>query len=80
MTKTSASSCKIKEESKSRETREVILQAISELSEEQREIITLLYTEDLTYKEISSITGKREDAIRQIHSRAIKKLRELYKY
>jgi RNA polymerase sigma-70 factor (ECF subfamily) len=68
------------EESKSRETREVILQAISELSEEQREIITLLYTEDLTYKEISSITGKREDAIRQIHSRAIKKLRELYKY
>jgi RNA polymerase sigma-70 factor (ECF subfamily) len=63
-----------------RELGEVIGQAIEKLSDEQKEIITLFYTNDFTYKEIAEITGKREDAIRQIHSRAIKKLRELYKY
>lgn len=68
------------EESKSRESRELILQAVSQLSDEQQEIITMLYTNDLTYKEIADITGKREDAIRQLHSRAIKKLREIYRY
>lgn len=57
-----------------------LTEAISKLSDEQKEIITLFYTNDLTYKEISAITGKREDAIRQIHSRAIKKLRNIYKY
>lgn len=68
------------EESSSRELKEVLLSAVSKLSEEQQEIIRLYYTNDLTYKEIASITGKREDAVRQIHSRAIKRLRELYKY
>ncbi|MEK7106186.1 MAG: RNA polymerase sigma factor [Patescibacteria group bacterium] len=70
----------VDEESNSRELREVLSQATTQLSEEQQEIITLLYTNDLTYKEIATITGKREDAIRQLHSRAIKKLREIYKY
>ena len=68
------------EESQSRELREVLKQSIEKLSEEQQEVITLFYTNDLTYTEIASITGKREDAIRQTHSRAIKKLRDLYKY
>lgn len=67
-------------ESTSRELREVLLQAISKLSEEQQEVINLYYQEDLSYKEISEITKKREDAVRQIHRRAINKLRELYKY
>lgn len=56
-----------------------ILEAVAKLSEDQQEIITLFYTNDLTYKEISEITGKKEEAIRQTHSRAIKKLREIYK-
>ncbi len=68
------------EESTSRELREVLSSAVAKLSDEQQEIIRLYYTNDLTYKEIASITGKREDAIRQAHSRAIKQLRELYKY
>lgn len=57
-----------------------ILEAVAKLSEDQQEIIKLYYTNDLTYKEIAEVVGKREDTIRQIHSRAIKKLRELYKY
>ena len=68
------------DESKTYELKEVLSQAILKLSLEQREIITLFYTHDLTYKEIATITNKREDAIRQIHSRAIKKLRSLYIY
>ncbi len=68
------------EESTAREQKELLTEAIGKLSLEQQEIIRLYYTNDLTYKEIAEITGKREDAIRQIHSRAIKKLRSLYKY
>ncbi len=62
-----------------RETKEIIEKITQKLSEEQQEIITLIYTNDLTYEEIAKITNKKEDSIRQIHSRAIKKLRDLYK-
>lgn len=61
------------------ETKEKLLIAIRQLSADQQEIITLFYTNDLSYKEISEIINKKEDAIRQIHSRAIKKLRQIYK-
>lgn len=67
-------------DTEAREKKDLLRQAISELSEEQQEIITLFYTNDLTYKEIAVITSKREDAIRQIHSRAVKRLRDLYTY
>jgi len=60
-------------------TQEILKQAILKLSDDQQEIINLFYTNDLSYKEIAEITNKKEDAVRQIHSRAIKKLRELYK-
>lgn len=63
-----------------KEQGEAIRLLVSKLSNDQQEIIKLYYVSDLTYKEISEITGKREEAIRQIHSRAIKKLREIYKY
>jgi RNA polymerase sigma-70 factor (ECF subfamily) len=66
------------EASTARELGEALRNAVSQLSSEQQEIITLYYTHDRTYKEIAQITGKREDTIRQIHSRAIKKLRSLY--
>ena len=67
-------------DTESQETKDSLLLAISKLTDEQREVITLFYTQDLTYEEISTITGKRQDAIRQIHSRAMKKLRDLYKH
>lgn len=68
------------DQSISREQKESLDAILAKLSDEQQEIIRLYYTNDLTYKEIADITGKRENAIRQIHSRAIKKLRELYQY
>lgn len=65
--------------SKDRELKEEMRNYILKLSSDQQEIIILYYMNDLTYKEIAQITGKQEDAIRQLHSRAIKKLREMYK-
>lgn len=61
-----------------KEDTEIIQQALGALSPEQEEFITLYYMDDLTYSEIADITGKREDALRQLHSRAVKKLREIY--
>ena len=65
--------------SSAKELKEVLTQAISKLSEDQQEVINLIYTHDRTYTEVAEITGKNEDAIRQTHSRAIKKLREIYR-
>lgn len=62
------------------DSKDQILEAVRNLSEDQQEVIKLYYTNDLTYKEIAEIVSKSEDTIRQIHSRAIKKLREIYRY
>lgn len=53
-----------------------ISKAIDMLQEKERLIISLYYYEDLNYKEISKIMGLTESRISQIHSKAIKKLRE----
>lgn len=52
------------------------LDRLSELSGEQREIIVLRVVEEMSYAELASITGLREDHLRQIVSRALAKLRE----
>ncbi len=54
-----------------------VKKAIIKLSPEQKEIILLKYFQDLTNKEISQLLGKSEEAVRQLQSRAIKKIREL---
>ncbi|OXT07521.1 FliA/WhiG family RNA polymerase sigma factor [Thermoanaerobacterium thermosaccharolyticum] len=53
-----------------------IAKAIDMLQEKERLIISLYYYEDLNYKEISKIMGLTESRISQIHSKAIKKLKE----
>ena len=65
--------------SKDREMKEEMRNYILKLSPDQQEIIILYYMNDMTYKEIAEMIEKQEDAIRQLHSRAIKKLREMYK-
>ncbi len=62
-----------------RERSELIRETLQELSEDQREIITLKFLNDLSNKEISKITGKTEEAIRALQYRAIKVLRGLIK-
>jgi len=56
-----------------------IKKAISELSDEYQEIITLKFLSGLTNKEISVLINKKEYAIRQIQARSLRKLRELIK-
>jgi len=46
------------------------------LSPEQREVTLLKHVEQLSYAEISEITGIREGTLRQIVSRALRQIRE----
>ncbi len=62
-----------------RESEDVIRQAMRELTEDQKEIITLKFLNDLSNKEIAEITGKKEEAIRQLQLRALRKLRDYFK-
>lgn len=56
---------------------EKIKQALSKLTDEQQEIITLKFINDVPNTQIADIMGKREDAVRALQSRAIKALQEL---
>lgn len=53
----------------------VLAEAIDELPERERLVITLYYYEELTLKEISSIMGVSESRVSQLHTRAVKKLK-----
>jgi RNA polymerase sigma factor FliA len=51
-----------------------VADAIEELSEQERSVITLYYAEGLLLREISDILGVTESRVSQIHSRAIYRL------
>ena len=53
-----------------------IYQAMARLTDEQREIITLKFINELSNKEVSALLGKSEEAIRQLQCRALKVLRQ----
>ena len=55
----------------------LIKTAMLELSEEQREVITMRFVEDLTPQEIAEILDKREGTVRIIQHRAITKLKKI---
>ncbi len=59
-----------------REEREELQKAMEVLSLLEREVIELRFFGELTYAEIALQLGKREDAIRQHVTRALKKMRE----
>ncbi|MDR1665058.1 MAG: FliA/WhiG family RNA polymerase sigma factor [Clostridiales bacterium] len=48
--------------------------AISKLSDKEKQVVTLYYFEELTLKEISLIMGVSESRISQIHSKAMMRL------
>ncbi|MCL5797692.1 MAG: sigma-70 family RNA polymerase sigma factor [Patescibacteria group bacterium] len=54
-----------------------LAQAINKLTDEQKQVITLRFIEDMTNDEIAKIVNKKEDAVRALQSRALKKLRNL---
>lgn len=54
-----------------------LAQAISQLKEKERLVITLYYYEKLKYSEISQVIGVSESRVCQIHAKAAEKLKDL---
>lgn len=57
------------------ELRTYLTQAVSELPERERQMLSLYYVEELTMKEIGAVLGVGEGRISQIHSAALLRLR-----
>lgn len=58
-----------------KEIKNILVEAIDSLSDNEKLVISLYYYENLTYKEIGSILDLSESRISQIHSRAIIKMK-----
>ena len=58
---------------------EIIKKLIKELSTDQQEVIILKFFNEMPNKEIASLMGKTEEAVRQLQCRALKNLREKLK-
>ena len=56
------------------ETRDIIVQQISNLPEKEKMVLTLYYQEELNLKEIGKVMGISESRISQLHSQAIKRI------
>jgi len=54
---------------------ERVIEAMKQLTTEQREVINLRFFGELTSKEVSSILGKSDGAVREMQRAAIEKLR-----
>ena len=59
------------------EEQALLYKSIEALSDDQKQVILLKFVEDFSNREISVITGKREEAIRALQHRALQKLREI---
>lgn len=56
------------------EMKSVMVDAISDLPEQEKTVITLYYAEELLLREIADVLGVTESRVSQIHSRAIYRL------
>lgn len=61
------------------EQRDLVTRALQELDEPTREIMELRFVDGMKSHEIAQVIGKSEESVRQIQSRALKKLREVCK-
>ncbi len=59
------------------ELKKILSDIISKLNERERLVITLYYYEELSMKEIGEILGLTESRISQIHTKTMKKIREM---
>lgn len=62
------------EQAERQERKEMLADAIANLAEKEKLVVTLYYFEDLTLKEISSIMKVSESRVSQIHTKAISRL------
>jgi RNA polymerase sigma factor for flagellar operon FliA len=59
------------------EVKKTLIKAIEGLTEKEKKVITLYYYEELTLKEISLIMEVSESRISQLHTRSLKKMKEV---
>jgi len=59
----------------SKEVAALLAEAVSELSERERLVISLYYHEELTMREVGQVLGVNESRVSQIHSKAVAALR-----
>lgn len=59
------------------ENQELIQSALQELTDIQREVITLKYLSELSNREIAELLGKTEEAVRQLQCRALRSLKNI---
>ncbi len=62
-----------------KESKELVHQALGILTEEQQEVMRLKFISDLSTKDIATMLEKSEEAVRQLQSRALKLLRAYFK-
>ncbi len=60
------------------EQRDLVTRALQELDEPTREIMELRFVDGMKSHEIAQVIGKSEESVRQIQSRALKKLRTAF--
>ena len=58
------------------EMKQILIQTLEQLTENERKVITLYYYEDLTLKEISHILEVSESRVSQLHTKALQKMRQ----
>lgn len=58
------------------ELKRILAQAIDSLTEKEQKVIAFYYFEELTLKEISNILEVSESRVSQLHTKALKKMRE----
>ena len=63
--------CAIEED----ESRELLLEAVNYLSEQERLVVALYYYEEMTLKEIGETLRISESRVSQIHTKAVSRLR-----
>lgn len=63
------------EDCRLKELRDILAEAIEELPEKEKLVLSLYYYEDLTMREIGEILGYTESRISQLHSKALSRLR-----
>lgn len=57
------------------ESRDLLLEAINSLSEQERLVVALYYYEEMTLKEIGETLGISESRVSQIHTKSVSRLR-----
>jgi RNA polymerase sigma factor FliA len=58
-----------------RELQKALAEAIEELPEKEKLVLSLYYTDELTMKETGDVVGVTESRVSQLHSQAIIRLR-----